>query len=505
MSKIFYSYFKDSDIENIVYSLKDKNHYKCIIPYSDRTSELLISRVLLILLTNVFQEKLHQNLEFITNELVMNACKSNAKRLYFRRKGWDITDNHHYDKGMENFYYDVYENFSDYIQELKDNQDYIKIDISIIENCLKILIENSSELLDAEKEEMDKSIRSARKFNNLNDVFKHSFNTLEGVGYGLIIVILMLRKMNIGSEALSYISGDGITVTKLTVPLCLVSEDQGGVIADEIVNEVQSLPQFPDSILRLQNELRDPECNFQRISDYVISDSSLSAEVLRIANSPVYDFKGKIDKVSTAVSKIGILGLNSILYNYGATKVLKSKYNLEIINEIKEHLFNVAIVSSYLANHCKLNEFAEDIFVAALLHDIGKIIVNSLNNNLTENILTICKENNIPTSVIENLAEGYNHSIIGAELAKKWNFPKKFINAIRYHHNPLEDESYYKSITYCVYLGNEIIHHLTIKKKYSSINMHVLEFFNLETRDKFNKFLDNMKNEGLEFQSENIY
>lgn len=499
MSKVFYSYFKDSDIENIVYSLKDKNSYKCIIPFSDRTSELLISRVLLILLSNVFQEKLHQNLEFITNELVMNACKSNAKRLYFRKNGWDINDNHHYDKGMENFYKDVYENFGDYVQELKDNQDYIKIDISIVENCLKILVENSSELLDAEKEEMDKSIRSAKKFNNLNDVFKHSFNTLEGVGYGLIIVILMLRKMNIGSDALSYISGDGVTITKLTVPLCLVSEEQGSVIADEIVNEVHSLPQFPDSILRLQNELRDPECNFHRISDYVISDSSLSAEVLRIANSPVYESKEKIDKVSTAVSKIGILGLNSILYNYGASKVLKAKYSLEVINEIKEHLFNVALVSSYLANYSKLDKFAEDIFVAALLHDIGKIIVNSLNMNLTENILSLCKEKNIPTSVIENLSEGYNHSIIGAELAKKWNFPQKYINAIRYHHIPLEDESYYKSITYCVYLGNEILHHLTDNSKYSNINMHILKFFNLESREKFNNFLDNMKSEGLDF------
>lgn len=499
MGKIFYSYFKESDIDNIVSGLKGKYSYECVIPYSDRTSELLISRVLLTLLKGIFQEKHHQNLEFITNELVMNASKSNAKRLYFKKNGWDINDFSHYNKGMINFYNDVYDNFGKYVQDLKNNQDYVKVDINIIDNCLNVIIENNTELLEAEKDEIENSIRSAHKFQDLNDVFKHSFNTLEGVGYGLVIVILILRKMNIGIDALSYTSGDGITITKLSIPLDLVSEDQGSVIAEEIVKEVESLPQFPDSILRLQNELRDPECNFNRISDYVISDSSLSAEVLRIANSPVYESKERIDKVSTAVRKIGILGLNTILYNYGANKVLQTKYNLDNINKIKNHLFDVALVASYLANYRKLNDFAEDIFVAALLHDIGKIVVNSLDKGISNKIISLCENNNIPTNVLNNLSEGYNHTVIGAELAKKWNFPQKYINAIRYHHDPLEDESYFKSITYCVYLGNEIIHHLKNRRKYSSINFQVLEYFNLEKRNDFDKFIGKMKNEGLDF------
>lgn len=498
MGRVFYSHVAEADIDKIVYGVKDKRKYKCVIPYSDRVTELLISRVLSTLLSNVFQDRLHQNLEFIANELIMNACKANAKRVYFRNSNLDIENKEDYEQGMNGFFSSVYNDFNKYKPELKDKQYYIKVEISITDESFNIEIENNSKILKAEMAAIESSIVSANKFESLNEIFSNSFNTKEGVGYGLILVILMLRRINVNAGALKYITSDNNTITSLSVPLNLISDSQGSIIAEEIIKEINELPQFPDSILRLQKELNDPECNFHRISELVISDSSLSAEVLRIANSPIYMPKEKIDSISDAVKRIGLKGLNSILYNYGASKVLEAKYSLETINNIKEHLFSVAIVSSYLATYIQLKNFTEDIFVAALLHDIGKIIVNSLNRELSERISTLCIEKNIPSSVLDSLCDGYNHTVIGAALAKKWNFPEKYINAIKYHHNPMDDDGYYKSITYCVYMGNEINHYLNNNRKLSNINTKILDFFNLKDPDEFKKFISKMKSEGLD-------
>lgn len=498
MGKVFYSHVDETEIDKIACGIKGKNNYKCVIPYSDKRTELLISRVLSTLLSNAFQDRLHQNLEFIVNELVMNACKANAKRVYFTNANLDINNEGDYKQGMDGFFKSVYDDFNQFKPELKGKQYYIKVEINLTEDSLNIEIVNNCKINKAEMTAIENSIISANKFESLNEIFTNSFNTKEGVGYGLILVILMLRRINVNASALKYITSDNNTITSLSVPLNLISDSQGSVIADEIIKEINELPQFPDSILRLQKELNDPECNFHRISDLVISDSSLSAEVLRIANSPLYLSKGKIDQISDAVTRIGLKGLNSILYNYGASKVLEAKYSLEVINNIKEHLFNVALISSYLGTYIKLDNLTEDIFVAALLHDIGKIIVKSINKELSERINHICTEKNIPSSVLDSLSDGYNHTVIGAALAKKWNFPEKYINAIKYHHNPTEDEGYYKSITYCVYMGNEMTHYLNNNRKLSNINSKILDFFNLKDPDDFKSFISKMKSEGLD-------
>lgn len=497
MNNLYYTSTTEEDIKNIDDNLMGMKEYNATLLCSSRASDLLISRALQMLLKSIYKEDLHQSLEFILNELVSNASKANLKREYFKVKKLDINRNNDYQRGMRSFFKDVFGNFSKYENSLKVNKHYIKIKIKILEGSFKLTVTNSSELLEIEKHHIIENISLARKFNTINEVYKKTNSYNEGSGYGLILIILLLRKLQLQDMNLKYTSKDGTTSFCLELPLDLISQEEGEIIADEIVKEIDSMPQFPDNIQRLQVELNDPDCNFNRISDLVLSDTNLSTEVLRIANSPVFRGTDNTDKISVAVSKIGLLGLRAILYNYGANKVFSMKYDLKCINTIKEHQFSVALISAFLSNYKNLNNFAEDIFVAGLIHDMGKIIVNALNSDLIEMIDKVCRDKKISISIIDNLAEGYNHSTIGYQLAQKWNFPDKYINSIKYHHNPLDAPEEFKPITYSIYLGNEIYHYLKGERKYSSINLNILKFFDFDTEDKFNKFINAIKSEGI--------
>lgn len=494
---IYYTSTGEEDIKAINDSLSGINDFSATLRRNSRPSNLYIARALQYILKSIYKEELYENLEFIINELISNASKANLKRAYFLDKGLNIDNNVEYKLGMRSFFKEVFSNLKSYDSKLEEKEYYVKVNIKIKESSLEITVENNSALLEIEYKNIKSNISIARKFNTINELYKNTNSYNEGSGYGLMIVILLLRKLQLRDNDLKYRSENGKTTFNLSIPLDLVSQTQGEIITKEIVKEINSMPQFPDNILRLQTELNDPDCNFNRISDLVLSDTNLSGEVLRIANSPIFRGNENTDKISIAVSKIGLLGLRAILYNYGANKILSTKYNLKVINNIKEHQFSVALISSYISSFKKMDLFAEDIFVAGLLHDMGRVIVNSINNELVETIDNVCKEKKISISIIDNLSAGYNHALIGSLLAAKWNFPEKYINSIKYHHDPLGAPEEFKGITYSVYLGNEIFHYMEGNRSYSNINSNILKFFNLDNESDFLNLIDKIKSEGI--------
>ncbi len=495
MGKIFYSYFKSDDIENIVSGLGESNEYSCVIPHYDTTTELLLSRVIHKLTHKVSQDDSSSILSVIINELVTYIDKLNIKREYFSINNLDINNSADYFKGIETIdnFYSQYMNST----QNKPKKNYIKLKLRITEDFFNIKIINSNELALNEIKEIENAIKIVDNIANINIFLENYSSTTDNPEFNLMFLLMLLKNISADFENFTYFNLEDESDYELNIKFNTLTSINKVDITKEIINEIDSLPQFPESIQKLQKELMDPEWNYSRITDYILSDPNLTAEILRLVNSPVYRVTEEIDKVSTAVKIIGLTGLKAILYNFGIIQILGSKYNINKMDQLKEHLFKVALISSYLANFRKLNNFAEDIYVAALMHDLGKIIITALAPELSEKIKVFCSNKMIPAEIMDDLTDGYNHSAVGAELCKKWNFPNKYINVIKYHHSPMKVESDYKIITYCVYLGNEISHILENKGLYRNINRIVLKFFNLETEELFNKFLEKIKNEGL--------
>lgn len=493
-----YADFRNISTRDIRDHFIGKQDYSCTLPYSSKETEIFLSHVLKTILKELKQENFFVHLEYVLNELVINAGKANAKRLYFKSLELDIENKEDYKNGIRNFYEDVIENSDKFETEQLNNKNFININFKSDNKSLTIRIINNSPLIPIESERITEKLQKAKEFEDLTDVFSLSFNCDEGKGLGLIISLLMLRKLNLNENSLSFKNEGNFGVTTLKIPLSLLSKDHGKVIADEITNEIQQMPQFPKSIIALQKELSDPNCSFKSIAEKISSDLTLTAEILRIANSPVYRARSEIKDISGAVRMMGLLGVKSLLYNYGVNQIMNSRYNKNVIKEVTEHSYYVAVVSSFLASYKNLGKISEDIYIAALLHDMGKIIVNSMNNNLEAKLKDLCTRKYIPISILEDLTKGYNHSIIGSEIAEKWNFPEKFISAIAYHHVPFDVSEEYKTLIYAIYFGNEIYYFNKGERDFHDLNYMVLEYFELETEENFNDFLKSLKMEALQ-------
>jgi len=492
-----YTEIKDIEIEEIRDVLAERSEFSCIFPFTSRQTDLFCSNVLKNILEIIEQDHLHSYLEYVVNELSTNASKANSKRIYFEMKGLDISNSEHYEEAMKKFKDDVFLDFSAMEEEHRRRDSFVAIRFSLEERVFRLEVSSSSPLIDRELERIRERMNLARKFDNLGEVFTYGFDSTEGAGFGLIIVLLMLRKINLDERSISFENREKGSIAILEIPLNLLSADQGEVIADAIAGELDKMPQFPSNIQTLQRELSNPDCNFSTVSEAVNSDPVLSAEILRIANSPVYRTRNEITDVASAVRLMGMLGVKSILYNYGMTKIMRERYKEEIVNRISQHSFMVALIGSFIARYMKIGKIAEEVYIASLLHDMGMIIVAGLNRDLEKRLVDLCRDKHIPMSLLDDLTEGYNHALIGSEVARKWDFPEKLVKAIRYHHQPLEADEENKALVYIVYLANEIYHYEAGDRDFEDINHQVLTFFRLEGKGAFRDMIEELKNEGL--------
>ncbi len=119
-----------------------------------------------------------------------------------------------------------------------------------------------------------------------------------------------------------------------------------------------------------------------------------------------------------------------------------------------DHSYKVAFFAFYLAKKFNLKEALEDVYIGGILHDLGKILTFSINPEIVTKMNFLCQEKGISIKVIEEISAGYNHSLIGAALARKWNFPEKFIFAIENHHSPELADNNMKPYIYCIYFAN---------------------------------------------------
>lgn len=492
-----YTNVSDLKIEEIQSKIRNDNEYSCVIPFSSRNSDIFLSKVLRVFLEEIKQDDLFVHLEYAVNEISMNASKANSKRLYFRKKGLDVHNPSDYEEGMKDFKESVFKDFSNLEQEHIDNRCFVNVQFKSDGKKITINVINNSPITDIEFQCISHRLKMAHKFDNLQQVLDYGFDTSEGGGIGLIMIVLMLRKLTLNERALSYQNKGSCSITSINIPINILSKDHGIVLAEEISKEISQMPQFPRSIINLQEELRNPNCSFESVAQTIKTDSSLSAEILRIANSPVYRFNSQISDINGAVRLIGLLGVKAVLYNYGVNKVLNKRYKTNQNDDINNHTHQVAMIASFLARYKKLGRLAEDIYVAALLHDMGKIIINALTDDLEVKLEKLCRERHISISLLEDLTDGYNHPLIGSEIAKRWEFPVKYINAIAFHHKPLEVDDQFKVLTYAVYLGNQIDYYIKGLHDFYDINFMVLSFFGLEQEEQFEEFIISFKMDGL--------
>ena len=372
--------------------------------------------------------------------------------MYFQERALSIGNEEEYEEGMKDFKQATLGNLQHYLQLQKEEGLYIKVVFHSRARTFSVAVRNNVEISRKEQMRVYDRIARSRAFESMEEALSTVLDDSEGAGLGIVILVLMLKKIGLDEDAFDIDVEEGETVAKITIPFSQVHVEDLASLSKEIVAEIDELPQFPDNIVYLQKLISDPESQITDIARQISMDPSLTADLLKVVNSAQFTLPKKVDNIIEAVKIAGLRLLKNLLYSY-STQMLLDKGQ----KWLWDHSYKAALYAYYLARTFKKKrQILDDVYVAGILHDMGKIIFSTVHPHLLDKINRFAKNRNIDRDLMEDLSAGLNHAEIGALIADKWNFPDVLIAAIRHHHEPFNAPAEFRDVVYCVYLANAL-------------------------------------------------
>lgn len=204
-----------------------------------------------------------------------------------------------------------------------------------------------------------------------------------------------------------------------------------------IVNKVNDIPVLPSRVKKIIAITEDPDSTIEDLEKEILKDQSLTSRILKLANSAYYGYPRKINTVSQATILLGFQTIKSMALASTISKIMARElkgYALEK-NDLWTQSQACAIISRYIAKEVKFSN-PETAYIAGLLRDIGKTILNFYVEQEYQAIVNKVEYSNMSFLEAEEEVLGFNHAQVGEKIATKWNFPEDLVEAIGLHHTP---------------------------------------------------------------------
>ncbi|HSR54359.1 MAG TPA: HDOD domain-containing protein [Acidobacteriota bacterium] len=200
-----------------------------------------------------------------------------------------------------------------------------------------------------------------------------------------------------------------------------------------MAKSLRDLPPFPGVAWEVMRMVKSPDTGASDLERVVSRDPALAARVLKISNSALYGVRGTITTLTQAIVILGMKTLQSLV-------VAASSESLYKTGSLKDrlmwnHALGVALVSRKLARRVGHSE-PEEAFVAGLLHDIGKTVLDHNYGHRYENVVQAVYNDGMTFLEAENHFLEFNHAEVGGYVLNRWNFAPVLQEAVRLHHQP---------------------------------------------------------------------
>lgn len=202
---------------------------------------------------------------------------------------------------------------------------------------------------------------------------------------------------------------------------------------DKIRANPDLIPSLPDVVTKALQLVDKPGVSPGEFEALLSQDPPLVATMLKFANSPVYGFAHERETIRDAIIGIGLNGLRSILMGSTLKRFLGRQFNCygEDPKTLWRHAMAVANAAKFLTRKLPNSpDNAEEMFVAGLLHDLGKLLLAPFLTRMGEDLSRTAE----PLHFAEERLLGISHQEAGGIVAERWNM-KPLVHAVIKHHH----------------------------------------------------------------------
>lgn len=201
-------------IKNAVKS-HDSIEFSCYSLTNDQKDRFI--EILKIFLDSCEQSHLFNCLSYCLLELLDNANRANAKRVYFQENNLDINNQDDYQKGMKAFKEVLSDNTKHFMNSFAN--DYLKIDLQLsINNIITLKVTNNTKITEFEYQRINEKIAKTKNVDFIGDAYGDIDQT-EGSGLGIISIIFMLKRLGLEPENLTFLKEEESTVAIIEIPI----------------------------------------------------------------------------------------------------------------------------------------------------------------------------------------------------------------------------------------------------------------------------------------------
>ena len=204
----------------------------------------------------------------------------------------------------------------------------------------------------------------------------------------------------------------------------------------EIISKMKSFPSMSGIAAKVLNLLDNPDSSAAQVEQLLKQDPSLTANLLKLTNSAYFGIPSKVGSVRHAIAMLGWKRLSKLVLAACVSAITDRQipgYDLPP-GMLWQHSVAVSVTAEGLMRELKIAE-TDEIFTAALLHDLGKLILGSFVEKELKEIQEVAARG-IPFQMAEQEVLGTDHAEIGALMLESWSFPPKLVSAVRWHHDP---------------------------------------------------------------------
>lgn len=214
-------------------------------------------------------------------------------------------------------------------------------------------------------------------------------------------------------------------------------------ITDKLAVAVEKMPAFPRSVQRILEIARDINCQPKELVAVIEKDPVMTMKLLRAINSAYYNFPKQITTVNQSLVYMGLNTVKNMALSFAVMGVLPQRNNADF--DMQRYLMHSLTTASLARMICQKfgggDTDPNDCYIAGLLHDFGKVVFAQFMPLQFKEALVMTMEKGIPLHHAEQQIIGADHSVVGAMLVGKWQFPKALTDTIRQHHSDIRAEN----------------------------------------------------------------
>lgn len=224
------------------------------------------------------------------------------------------------------------------------------------------------------------------------------------------------------------------------------------------IGDIATLPEVTTRIIAIVD---DPRSTARDLHNIIKNDPALASRILKVVNSAFYGLPGQVSEIDRAIVLLGLSAVKNIAISASISRLFTAERISDrfTARDIWKHSVAVAVATRQICCYTGKRPFAEEAFLAGLIHDLGLLVARQAYPDGLAEVIRECAKGGRSCGELEQEILGADHQALGAALAAKWKFPRALQTVLGYHHKVDTLSAEHRLLPVMVYIADTLCCH----------------------------------------------